>query len=147
LKTNLDLDFYVVVNPANGPGLGPTPDKNYTRELTKLNAHANVKTFGYVFTAYGKRDLVLVLQDVERYRNWNSTVGVKGIFFDETPSNYSSEDAGFLDNINAAVRTSSAGFGVNPLVGLNTSRMGDVFTFIILRLMMAVDANDWVKSR
>lgn len=118
IASHPSLDFIVVVNPASGPGTGP--DGNYTREIPRLNAYANVRTVGYVSTDYTKRDLSLVLQDITTYSAWseNATIpglGMKGIFLDEAPSNYDTASAQFFDTIAAAVK-SEAGLGSNPLV-------------------------------
>ena len=106
-----------MVNPHSGPGATPLPDANYTREIPALNAFPNVRTVGYVSTAYSKRDLTAVLSDVATYSNWivNSSMpglGVQGIFFDETPNQYDSASASFLAAANQAVKTAA---GLSPL--------------------------------
>ena len=114
------LNFTVVVNPASGPGNGVGPDANYTREIPRLNAYANVRTVGYVSTDYAKRNLSLVLRDISTYSAWseNATfpgLGMHGIFLDETSSQYEPASAQFYETIASAVR-SEAGFGSNSLV-------------------------------
>ena len=91
----------MVVNPHSGPGAAAVPDANYTREIPRLNSHTNVQTLGYVATAYTKRDLTLVKHDIHTYSEWRSNytvpgLGVQGIFFDETPSQYDDTSAYFL---------------------------------------------------
>jgi hypothetical protein len=120
IASHSNLNFTIVVNPASGPGSGAGPDANYTREIPRLNAYANVRTLGYVSTAYAKRDLGEVLQDISTYStwSWNSTVaglGMQGIFLDETPAQYDSANAQFFETIASAVR-SETGLGSNPLV-------------------------------
>jgi hypothetical protein len=115
-----------VVNPASGPGIGAGPDANYTREIPKLNAYANVRTVGYVSTDYTRRNLSLVLQDISTYSTWSGNVtipglGMQGIFLDETPTQYDTASAQFFETIALAVR-SEAGLGSNPLVGAFLSR-------------------------
>jgi len=110
----------VVVNPASGPGAQPIPDSNYTREIPKLNEHANVRTVGYVSTSYTNRNISLALRDIDTYSAWseNTTVaglGMQGIFLDETPSQYQPASAQFLDTLAGAI-TSQTGFGKDPLV-------------------------------
>jgi hypothetical protein len=110
----------VVVNPASGPGVGSGPDSNYTREIPRLNSYANVRTVGYVSTSWTNREISLALQDITTYSAWsrNATVkglGMRGIFLDETPAQWSSASAQFLDTIAGAIR-SETGFGLNPLV-------------------------------
>lgn len=113
------LNFTVIVNPASGPGSSSTPDANYTREIPRLNAYANVRTVGYVSTAYAERDLEAILRDIDVYSAWpevaTADLGVQGIFLDETPAQYNDASADSLETIAAHVK-SAAGFGRNPLV-------------------------------
>jgi hypothetical protein len=114
------LNFTVVVNPASGPGVQPIPDSNYTREIPKLNKHANVRTVGYVSTSYTNRNISLALRGIDTYSAWseNSTIaglGMEGIFLDETPSQYQPASAQFLDTLARSI-TSQTGFGKDPLV-------------------------------
>jgi Spherulation-specific family 4 len=113
------LTFIIVINPHSGPGAITGPDVNYTREIPRLNSYANVRTIGYVATGYAKRELALVLQDITTYSAWSknatSGLGMQGIFFDETPSQYEPSIAQFLDTAHAAVR-SAAGFGSQGMV-------------------------------
>jgi hypothetical protein len=109
-----------VVNPASGPGTGAGPDANYTREIPRLNAYANVRTVGYVSTDYARRNLSSVLQDISTYSAWSgnltiSGLGMQGIFLDETPAQYDGANAQFFETIASAVR-SETGLGTNPLV-------------------------------
>jgi Spherulation-specific family 4 len=103
-----------VINPHNGPGAITGPDANYKREIARLNSYANVRTIGYVATGYAKRELAAVLQDIAVYSAWSknptSGLGMQGIFFDETPSQYEPSFARFLDIAHAAAR-SAVGFG------------------------------------
>lgn len=123
------LNFTIVVNPASGPGNGAGPDANYTREIPRLNAYANVRTFGYVSTDYAKRNLGLVLRDISTYSAWseNATfpgLGMHGIFLDETSSQYEPASAHFFETIASAVR-SEAGLGLNPLIIHNPGTIPD----------------------
>jgi hypothetical protein len=109
-----------VVNPASGPGTGLGPDGNYTREIPRLNAHANVRTVGYVSTNWAKRDVLLALEDVSIYSKWseNTTatgIGMHGIFLDETPTEYNDASAQYYEAIASAIRSGS-GLGAKPLV-------------------------------
>ena len=120
IESHPDLNFTIVVNPASGPGSGSGPDANYTREIPRLNAHANVRTVGYVSTDYTKRDIGSILNDITVYSGWseNATVnalGMRGIFLDETPSQYDEASAGFFETIAASIR-SATGLGEDPLV-------------------------------
>lgn len=113
------LTFIIVINPHSGPGAIIGPDANYTREIVRLNSYANVRTIGYVATGYAKRELAAVLQDIAIYSAWSNNatpgLGMQGIFFDETPSQYEPSIAHFLDTAHAAVR-SAADFGSQCMV-------------------------------
>ncbi|KAF3761883.1 hypothetical protein M406DRAFT_234055, partial [Cryphonectria parasitica EP155] len=102
-----DLDFYVVVNPANGPGLGALPDANYVDALARLTALGNVRVIGYVHCSYGRRPVEDIVADVEAYARWEGEMGktivVDGIFIDETPS--STEFVEYLAALANAGRT------------------------------------------
>lgn len=65
-----ELEFWVVVNPANGPGAGALPDANYVDALVRLTALHNVKVIGYVHCSYGKRLAEEIVADVEAYGRW-----------------------------------------------------------------------------
>jgi hypothetical protein len=106
-----DLYFTVVINPYSGPGPNSLPDGNYTREIPKLNAYGNVRTIGYVSTAWTTRNLSAVLDDIAKYGGWaseNSSLTLQGIFFDETPSIFDRAGAGYLDTIGTAVKASDS---------------------------------------
>jgi hypothetical protein len=108
-----------VVNPHNGPGV--SLDDNYSRDIRKLNSHPNAVVVGYVSTAYATRQYSAVLEDVLIYAKWRldgTELGIRGIFFDETPNQWSSANASYLRSINSLVKSSS-GFGVERLVSLN----------------------------
>ncbi|CAD6448214.1 776c25ce-7d79-451c-a8d7-7b9d623eeebd-CDS [Sclerotinia trifoliorum] len=110
------IRFIVVVNPHNGPGR--LLDSNYKRDICKLNQYPNVVVVGYVSTAYATRQYSSVLEDVMVYAGWrleDDGLGVRGIFFDETPNQWTTSNASFLGNINTAVKGSS-GLGAEPLV-------------------------------
>lgn len=74
-----ELDFYVVVNPSNGPGDGVLPDANYAVALGRLTASRNVKVVGYVHCSYGNRAAEAIVEDVERYRGWEGESVKAGI--------------------------------------------------------------------
>lgn len=86
-----DLDFLVVVNPNSGPGDLPSPNKDYAREVPKLNAFPNVYTVGYIRIHYCDKPLENVYQEIDRYASWSACdgLGLGGILLDETPNHYS----------------------------------------------------------
>jgi hypothetical protein len=109
-------NFTIVLNPASGPGSSPSPNDDYTAQIQKLNSYPNVRTIGYVPTAYATRNITSVLLDVSTYSGWlqlgstntNSTgLAVQGIFFDEVPRQYSPEASEYLKTINKAVKNAS----------------------------------------
>lgn len=105
--------FIVIVNPNSGPGDSEYPDDEYTVQIKKLNAYANVQTVGYVRTDYGKRPIDDVLGDVDKYASWTwktPELAMHGIFFDESPHWYETQheyaEAGrFVKTINQAVKS------------------------------------------
>ncbi|CAN8098338.1 unnamed protein product [Discula destructiva] len=105
------IDFYVIVNPANGPGADVLPDANYVVALERLTALPNVRVIGYVHCSYGLREAEEIVHEVWRYAGWeeeNAKVGgksiiVDGIFIDETPS--STEYVQYLAGLAIAIKT------------------------------------------
>ena len=119
------MDFTVVINPGNGPGPNSLPDANYTREIPKLASHANVRLLGYVHTTYAQRNISLLRKDIETYAAWpkvssNPDLAVRGIFFDETPQQYSANAVAYLQNLTDFTRGLS-GLGSNPFVSFEFS--------------------------
>ncbi|TFK34631.1 Spherulation-specific family 4 [Crucibulum laeve] len=83
------VPFYIVVNPASGPGAsGTQPDTNYqaciARLRTTASAHGNnLKILGYVATGFGSRASTAVTADIDTYNQWATSYRPDGIFFDE----------------------------------------------------------------
>lgn len=73
-----ELEFWVIVNPANGPGAGALPDANYVDALVRLTALQNVKVIGYVHCSYGKRLAEDIVADVEAYGRWEGEMNAMG---------------------------------------------------------------------
>lgn len=74
-----ELDFWVVVNPANGPGEGPLPDANYVEALARMTARANVRVIGYVHCSYGARVTEDIVADIEAYGRWEGEMDKRGV--------------------------------------------------------------------
>lgn len=113
LDAHPSLNFTIIINPADGPGSSASPSDDYLTEVQNLTKFDNVKTIGYVRTHWATRNLTEVLNEVAIYSAWseiNSTtdrrnpMGMHGIFFDETPSEFSQEAAKYLTTINQAVK-------------------------------------------
>lgn len=95
----------MVINPSSGPGAGKLPDSRYQAQLKKLNKFPNVESLGYVRTGYGTRTIADVASDINKYAGWSATqgLGMEGIFFDESPYNYSAANVDFMQAANQAV--------------------------------------------
>ncbi|RDL38735.1 uncharacterized protein BP5553_03075 [Venustampulla echinocandica] len=121
IEKNPTLDFTVVMNPESGPGNDSLPDSNYTSQIPRLTTYPNVVTVGYVSTNYSNRDISAVLQDIRTYAGWSGgnvtikSLGMRGIFFDETPADYTAASGRFYGTVAAMVR-SQPGFGDDPLI-------------------------------
>jgi hypothetical protein len=103
------LQFTAIVNIHNGPGEGALPNTEYSTAIETLNSFSNVRTIGYVATTWCARNLSSVLDDIAAYSFWgeyNSSLAMSGIFVDETPTQYSSEYASYLEAISQAVHKS-----------------------------------------
>src|SRR5687768_2776789 len=100
------VQFTAVVNIHNGPGNGALPTADYWDAIGTLNSFENVRTIGYVATAWGDRNLSHVLEEVSVYSFWGEyepSLAMHGIFVDETPSQYSSDYVDYLQSISEAV--------------------------------------------
>lgn len=120
ISTHPEVNFTVVINPGSGPGPNALPDGNYTREIPKLAVHGNVRLLGYVATTYATRDASLVRKDIETYAAWpekssNPDLAVRGIFFDETPQQYSDKALAYLQNLTDFVKA-TPGLGPDQFV-------------------------------
>ncbi|KAF2667968.1 hypothetical protein BT63DRAFT_375237 [Microthyrium microscopicum] len=122
ITANKNLNFTVVVNPQSGPGNTSYPGDAYADGVIKLNSFPNVQTIGYVRTSWAARNITEVLGDISTYNGWAQVNGatkagmaVDGIFFDESPSQYTQDGADFVKTVNAAVKSAS-GFGGNKTI-------------------------------
>lgn len=101
-----------MVNPHNGPGDESLPDANYQREILRLAALNNIRMLGYVATRYTQKRFEQIVEEVEIYANWcdasrSKAFKVDGIFFDETPNQYSHTRYEYMRGISAMVRENS----------------------------------------
>ncbi|KAF1846505.1 uncharacterized protein K460DRAFT_377687 [Cucurbitaria berberidis CBS 394.84] len=122
-----DTNFTVIINPDNGPGSDVWPPGVYIEAIKNLNAHTNVQTLGYVNTTGGTRDNATVRADIAKYAGWadvSADLGMQGIYFDETPWQYSDDARAYMKNISATVRHSQ-GFGNKAMVVQNPGRVPD----------------------
>jgi Spherulation-specific family 4 len=115
----------VIVNPNSGPGDIFVANRDYSREIPKLNVHANVVTVGYIRVDYCKRPLSEVYAEIDTYAGWSAEyektgLGVGGIFIDETPNHYTAERAEYLDAMHQRVKA-TPGIQGDRLVSLPLS--------------------------
>jgi hypothetical protein len=102
------VDFIIVVNPASGPGSGPLPDREFTREITRLNQYPNVRTIGYVAVDYGKKPPEKALADMDKYASWptlNPNLAMQGIFLDESPQLADAANTTYMERVRAKVKS------------------------------------------
>jgi hypothetical protein len=72
------VPFWVIVNPASGPG--EAADPNYVKAIDRLRG-AGCVILSYVATGYGKRPVTDVAQDLAHWRRLYPKT--HGVFFDE----------------------------------------------------------------
>ncbi|KAJ5930605.1 hypothetical protein N7466_006098 [Penicillium verhagenii] len=118
ISTHPNLNFTIVINPGNGPGPDDLPDSHYTRAIPRLASYANVRLLGYVHTSYTTRNAAAVYRDIKTYAEWpnksgNPDLAVRGIFFDETPQQYSVHSLAYLQNLTQLTKDLKA-LGSNP---------------------------------
>ena len=100
-------NFTVILSIDHGPGNTAWPSGIYIKPIERLNSLPNVRTIGYVDTAYGSRDQMSVVKEIETYAGWeNSSTAISGIFFDHTPAQEADNARAYLKNVSATVRHS-----------------------------------------
>lgn len=123
ISQNPSVDWQIVINPHNGPGLSGLPgdnDVNYINGTAQFNALPHVRTIGYVRTLNGAAPQSEVQANITTWAAWSTyasnNISVHGIFFDETI-----EPSGISDGSNLAYLTSATtfareAFGSTPIV-------------------------------
>ncbi|KAF1955384.1 hypothetical protein CC80DRAFT_474843 [Byssothecium circinans] len=109
-SSHLRLQFTAIVNPNSGPADDALPNKDYTHAIQRLNAFGNVRVVGYVSTTWCMKNLSSVLDEIALYSGWgefDSSLALSSIFFDETPTQFTPANLSFLRTIPKAVRASS----------------------------------------
>lgn len=76
-----EITTYAIINPKNGPSNKVIQEY---MDGIKLLKEYNINVIGYVHTSYGKRDKLLVMEDIYKWSVFYKELGIKGIFFDET---------------------------------------------------------------
>jgi Spherulation-specific family 4 len=94
------VQWQIVINPDSGPGSPPYPDINYVAGISELNSYDNVRTLGYVDTAYATRALADVKSDIDVYAGWadytDANITVDGIFFDDATTGTTDADYTYM---------------------------------------------------
>ena len=119
------MNFTIIINPEDGPGQSAAPAGDYVTEIQNLSSFDNVRIIGYVRTHWATRNISAVLDEVQTYSGWAeinssdsrpSPMGMHGIFFDETPNEYSAEVAEYLSTINEAAKSADGLLGTRTVV-------------------------------
>lgn len=108
INSHPNANFTVIVNPDSGPGNASGPGLDYVSALRVLSEAPNVRTVGYVPTGYGTRDIASVIDEIMIYANWtgkDTRLTVSGIFFDESPHEYSAHAAQYIAALGTAVKS------------------------------------------
>jgi len=123
IEANPGVQWEVVINPHNGPGLTMNPgndDVNYIFGTTKFNSYTNVKTIGYVRTNNGRSPADEVKTNITAWKNWDtfttSDISVKGIFFDEAIEASGISDGSNFDYLSDLVTFARTTFSPKPVV-------------------------------
>lgn len=95
IKLNETVPFIIVVNAASGPGT--VYDSNYGGAIELLKG-AGATVIGYVSTVYGDRDIQLVLDDLDKWKELYPNLD--GMFFDEMHNVATPERLTYYSNIN-----------------------------------------------
>ncbi|KAL3476616.1 Spherulation-specific family 4-domain-containing protein [Aspergillus californicus] len=127
IQSHPELNFVVIVNPQSGPGSSDAPDQAYQVAIRQLDSYPNVQKVGYVRTGYAERNISAVLADVATYSGWyaqSADLAMAGIFFDESPHQYTAATAEYLNRINLAVKNAT-GLQDDRMVILNPGTIPD----------------------
>lgn len=81
---------FALVNPNSGPGRNV--DGNYL-DLSGRLSQKGIKSIGYVSTRWGARPVSEIMDEIATYRSW---YGIDGVFFDEAPNFWSTNQAGHI---------------------------------------------------
>jgi hypothetical protein len=96
-----DIPFYVIINPASGPGT--LSDGNYTVAIKRLRG-AGIKALGYIDTNYAASTLDAVQLDLQRWL-WLYPE-IDGIYFDRMTTDANSAHFDYYTTISDMVKNS-----------------------------------------
>lgn len=88
VSRSTNIQQYVALNPASGPGTAPRQDILAT--ANELIKNDNVLLLGYVSTQYGNRSIPAILTDIKRWAEFYPQVD--GIMFDEVSTDSAQYD-------------------------------------------------------
>lgn len=118
------VPIVAIVNPASGPG--ETPDPTYVAGIAKLR-RSGVTVLGYVATSYGKKDVLRVNEEADRWKAWYR---VDGIFYDEMAYEPGSE--AYYRGLGRYAQSQGLGLTVgNPGTGIPESYADSFDTIVI----------------
>ncbi len=129
------VPFWVIVNPASGPGT--QVDANYTKAIDRLQG-AGCVVLGYVSTSYAKRTVDEVSADLDRWRKFYPRT--HGIFFDEMI--YEDNDNGVQHQLKLNRQAAALGFWptvANP----GTDTPGRYFAADVADVIVVHEADAW----
>lgn len=129
------VPFWVIVNPASGPG--NEVDANYTKAIDRLQG-AGCVVLGYVSTSYAKRTMNEVSADLDRWRKFYPRT--HGIFFDEMI--YEDNDTGVQHQLRLNQHAVARGFWptvANP----GTDTPGRYFAADVADVIVVHEADGW----
>lgn len=109
----------VIINPKSGPGDSQYPDEQYTAALEQLATYSNVQKVGYVRTGYAGRNLSDVTSEINTFAGWAAkgpAYAMEGIFFDESPHQYTEEAVKFMLDASRTVKDASGIKGAKTVV-------------------------------
>ncbi|KAL5119597.1 hypothetical protein ACEQ8H_002443 [Pleosporales sp. CAS-2024a] len=119
LQARPELNYTIIINPSSGPGNASGPDNAYSAALKQLSTYPNVQKIGYVRTGYATRNLSDVVSEVNKYSAWaaqDQAFEMDGIFFDESPHQYSQNAVDFMLSATRTVKSASGIQGQKTVV-------------------------------
>jgi hypothetical protein len=102
-RSHNNVPFWVIVNPASGPGARTDP--NYVRAIDRLIG-AGCVVLGYITTSYSKKDAAEVGREMEKWKGFYPRV--HGLFFDEMV--YIDAESGVSYQAGLKAKARNAGF-------------------------------------
>lgn len=132
------VPFWVVVNPASGPG--EQIDANYVKAIDRLRG-AGCVVLAYVTTSYGKRPQAQVKKDLDRWLTMYPRI--HGVFFDEMRYDDTEAGVAYQAELNRIARDA----GLWPTVGNPGADVpGRYFAANVADVIVVHEGNVWPKE-